>query len=543
METARRGPRRPAHARRRAGRTAFLAAMLLAASAFPATAEKTGGVLRLYHRDSPASMSILEEATISTVVPVMAVFNNLVLFDQHRIQNSLDAIVPDLAESWSWSEDGKELTFKLRSGVRWHDGQPFTSRDVKCTWDLLLGRGDLKLRINPRRSWYENVAEVAAAADDAAVFRLTRPQPALLALLASGFSPVYPCHVPPAQMRQHPIGTGPFKFVEFKPNESIKLTRNPDYWKPGRPYLDGIEYTIVPNRSTAILAFVAGKFDMTFPYQVTMPLLKQVKAEMPEAVCESRPTNGPVVMMNHTAPPFDDPELRRAVALSLDRAAFIDILTDGQGKIGASMLPPPEGLWGLPPERLASLPGYGPDVVANRAQARAIMARLGYGPERRLKLKIATRNAPVFRDPAVVLADQLKEIYIDAELDLVETANWYPKLARKDYAIGYNLTERGVDDPDQQFFENYACGSDRNYTGYCNPEIDRAFVRQSVEADQRKRKKLVWDIETRLEEDGARLTIYYSRGATCWKPRVKGLTTMENSVYNGWRFEDAWLDR
>ena len=87
-------------------------------------------------------------------------------------------------------------------------------------------------------------------------------------------------------MRQHPIGTGPFKFVEYKPNQSIKVAKNPDYWKPGRPYLDGIEYTIIPNRSTAILAFIAGKFDMTFPYEVTVPLLKDIKSQAPKAICE-----------------------------------------------------------------------------------------------------------------------------------------------------------------------------------------------------------------------------------------------------------------
>jgi peptide/nickel transport system substrate-binding protein len=106
-----------------------------------------------------------------------------------------------------------------------------------------------------------------------------------LTLLASGYSPVYPCHVSPAQMRQHPIGTGPFKFVEYKPNECIKVARNPDYWKPGRPYLDGIEYDIVPNRSTAILGFIAGKFDVTWPYSVTPPLVRDIHKGAPDAVC------------------------------------------------------------------------------------------------------------------------------------------------------------------------------------------------------------------------------------------------------------------
>ncbi|MBV9862176.1 MAG: ABC transporter substrate-binding protein [Alphaproteobacteria bacterium] len=529
----------------RALREAAAVVLLLAAalSAGPAQAQKQGGTLRLYHRDSPASVSLLEEATISVLVPMMGVFNNLVVFDPKAAQQSLAAIVPDLAESWSWSEDGKDLVFKLRHGVTWHDGKPFTAADVRCTWDLLLGRGTAKLRLNPRRSWWDNVAEVTAEGNDTAIFHLKRPQPALLALLASGLSPIYPCHVSPAQMRQHPIGTGPFKFVEFKPNESIRVARNPDYWKPGRPYLDGIEYTIIPNRSTAILAFVAGKFDMTYPYQVTMPLLKQVREQMPDAVCEVRPTNGTNALLNHTAPPFDNPDLRRAVALSLDRKALIDMLTDGEGTPGAAMLPPPEGLWGLPQDELAALPGYGPDVEKNRTEARAIMQKLGYGPDKPLAVKIMTRNAPVFRDPAVALTDQLKQIYINGELDLVETAQWYPKLARKDYTIAYNLTERGVDDPDQQFFENYACSSDRNYTGYCDGVMDDAFVRQSIEPDQARRQGLVWQIQKQLEEQGARITMYYSRGATCWQPQVKGVSLALDSIYNSWRFEDVWLDR
>ncbi len=138
-------------------------------------------------------------------------------------QNSLHTIVPDLAESWSWSEDGKELTFKLRQGVKWHDGKPFTADDVKCTLDLLQGKAKEKLRGNPRKEWYRNLDEVTTNGDNEATFHLKRPQPALMTLLASGYSPIYPCHVTPAQMRQHPIGTGPFKFVEFKPNEHIKV--------------------------------------------------------------------------------------------------------------------------------------------------------------------------------------------------------------------------------------------------------------------------------------------------------------------------------
>ena len=523
---------------------ALLAFALALVLGHTALAQKSGGILKIYHRDSPASMSVLEEASLSTSMPMMPVFNNLVLYDQHVAQNSRDSIVPDLAESWSTSGDGTRLTFKLRRGVKWHDGKPFTAADVKCTWDLLLGTAAAKLRLNPRRAWYSNVEKIIVEDDDTAVFALKRRQPALIALLASGYAPIYPCHVPPQEMRTHPIGTGPFKFVEFKPNESIKLVRNPDYWKPERPYLDGIEFTIVQNRSTAILAFSTGKFDLTWPFDVALPLLKDIKTQAPGAVCQAASMNASRNLdVNRDKPPFDNPDIRRALALSLDRKAFNDILDEGRGGIGGAMLPPPDGVWGLPPEMLKALPGYGPDIEKNRAEARAIMEKHGYGRDRRLAVKVSARNIPIARDPAVILIDQLKTIYIDGELELAESAVWFPKLAKRDYTIALGLGASGVDDPDQQFYQNYACGSELNVTGYCNKEIEALFDRQSMETDQQKRRELVWDIDQRLQRDDARPIIFYNNAATCWQPSVKGLTIMVNSIYNGWRMEDVWLDR
>ncbi len=509
-----------------------------------ALAQKSGGVLKMYHRDNPPSASILEEATNSVVVPFMSVFNNLVIYDQGKPQNSPQDIVPDLARSWAWSADGKALTFKLQEGVKWHDGQPFTAKDVVCTFDLLTGKAEPKLRRNPRTTWYGNVDTVTANGDHEVTVNLRRPQPSLPALLASGYAPIYPCHIPSAQMRTRPIGTGPFKFVEFKANESIKLTRNPDYWRKGRPYLDGIEFTIIPNRSTAILAFVAGKFDMTFPTEVTIPLVKDVKSQAPNAICEIAPTNVTTnIIVNSSSPPFDNVDIRRAMAMALDRKAFISIMFEGQGDIGGTMLPPPNGLWGMPKEMLETIPGYGPDVKANREEAKKLMQKAGYGPDKHLAVKVSTRNIPIYRDPAVILIDQLKTIYIDGEVDVVETANWFPKVARKDYMIGLNLTGNAVDDPDQSFYENYSCGSERNYTNYCNKEIEKLFDVQSQETNIEKRKKLVWDIDKKLQEDVARPIVFHSRMGSCWQPYVKGLTVMTNSSYNGYRYEDVWLDK
>ncbi len=509
-----------------------------------ASAQKTGGVLKISFFDSPASMSLHEEATGAALRPAMGIFNNLVMYDQHVAQNHPDTIVADLATGWSWNEEGTALTFPLRQGVKWHDGKSFTAADVKCTWDLLLGTTSDKLRVNPRKSWYRNLEQVTTKGDYEVTFHLKRPQPAMLALLASGWSPVYPCHVPTRDMRNNPIGTGPFKFAEFKPNEVIRTVRNPDYWKPGRPYLDGIDWEIMKDNTTRNLAFIAGKSDIASPYGMTVPLLNDVVAQAPQAICELTSTNvSRNLILNRDKPPFDNAELRRAVALTLDRTAFIDIITQGKGDIGATLLPPPEGLWGMPPEMLRTLPGYDPDVGKNRAAARKIMEKLGYGSSNRLGVTVSSRNIPAYRDPAVILIDQLKEIYIDGVLEPIETANWFPKVMRKDYTVGINGTESGVDDPDQQFYENFVCGAERNYTGYCNPEVDKLIDRQSAESDVNKRKQLVWQIERRLAEEGARPIIFYPRGGTCQQPYVKGLTTMVNSIYNGYRMEDVWLDK
>jgi peptide/nickel transport system substrate-binding protein len=526
-------------------RLAAVAGMLIALAAAPAAlAQKQGGTLREYMIDSPASMSIHEESTVVAERPVMGVFNNLVLFDQHVKQNNPDAIVPELATGWSWSEDGTELTFPLRQGVKWHDGKPFTANDVKCTWDLLAGKSAEKFRVNPRKAWYKNLEEVTTNGDWEVTFHLKRPQPGLLALLASGWSPVYPCHVGPRDMRSHPIGTGPFKFVEFKPNEHIWLKRNEDYWKKDRPYLDGLEYTMLKNRSTVILAFIAGKYDLTFAGSVTIPLMHDIQHQMPEAICQSNPgsvnTN---LIVNRTAPPFDNADLQRAMAQGLDRKAFIDILTEGQGNLGGVLQPPPGGQWGLPLEVLQTLPGYGLDVQKNRAEARDIMKRLGYGPDHRLEVKVSTRDTPSYRDPAVILIDQLKEVYLEGDLETVDTTRWYPKVMRKDYTVALNLTGSTVDDPDQGLYENYTCGAEGNYNGYCNPEVDKLVDQQSMEPDRQKRKELAWEIERKLAEDEARPIIYYNRGGVCWRPEVKGLTVMVNSIYNGWRMEDVWLDK
>jgi peptide/nickel transport system substrate-binding protein len=133
----------------------------------------------------------------------------------------------------------------------------------------------------------------------------------------------------------------------------------------------------------------------------------------------------------------------------------------------------------MPADMLRTLPGYDADIAKNREHARQIMQRLGYGPDKRLAISVTTRNVAAYRDPAVILIDQLKEIYIDGTLNAVDTTQWYPTVMRKEYTLAFTVTEIGLDEPDQMFYENYFCGSERNYTGYCNPEVDKLINHQS----------------------------------------------------------------
>ena len=265
------------------------AIFLLAAP--PALAQKTGGVLKFFHRDSPASGSIHEEATISAVAPFMGVFNNLVLFNQNEKQNRLDLIEPELAESWKWNEEYTRLSFQLRQGVKWHDGKPFTAARRQMHLGHAARQVDREAPAQPaqglvsqprrghdrRRLRGELCAEASAAGiSDAARKRHV-----------AGLS------VPRAGARHaHAIRSAPARSnsSNSSPTNTSSFAKNPDYWKPGRPYLDGIEWTIIPNRSTQTLAFIAGKFDMTFPYEVTVQSMRDIKSQAPDAICELTPT-------------------------------------------------------------------------------------------------------------------------------------------------------------------------------------------------------------------------------------------------------------
>ena len=516
-----------------------------APAAAPHPNGKKGGVLLAMHREDLAQgFSIHETATIATVWPGMACFNNLVMFDPFKPVESFDSVIPELAEKWSWQDNYRNLVLFLRKGVKWHDGTPFTSKDVKYTFDMVREAKDAqtRLRINPRKDWYANVENIEAADPHTVIFHLKRPQPSLLMMLASGYSPVYPAHVPVNDFRSKCVGTGPYKLKEWKKGEYIEFTRNPDYWVPGRPYLDGIRYLIIKERGTRFAALQAGRLDISFPGEATKPIADQLKTSGAKLNFTLVGTNvNDNLIMNLKKPPFDNVKVRRAISLAVDRRAYAKAVHQGGAVAGASMQPKPYGFWGLIEKDLVRLPGYG-KPEDNKAQARKLLAEAGYGPQKPLQVEMGTRAIAIYVDFASFVINELKQVGVEATLKQVETAQWHPLVTRREYQMGANLTGLGIDDTDGNFYENYACGSPRNYTDYCDEQISKLIETQSQELDLKKRMPIVAQIQQKLEEDGARPIMGWRTDYFPMAPHVKNLVPHHN-IYNYGRMQEVWLDK
>jgi peptide/nickel transport system substrate-binding protein len=521
--------------------------LILTVVVVPATSQtpKSGGILTVMQReDLPQGFAIHETSTISTVWPSMPCFNNLVIFDPLKKQESLDTVLGELAEKWSWQDNYRNLVFFLRKDVKWHDGQPFTSRDVKYTFDMVREAPDAqgKLRINPRKDWYANVDRIEAPDPHTVIFHLKRPQPSLLLMMASGYSPVYAAHVPAASYRTGCVGTGPFKVKEWKKAEYVEYVKNPDYFVKGRPYLDGLKYIPITERGTKFAALQAGRVDVAFPGDATKTIAEQVvKAEPRIKMTVAGQNVNDNVLLNATKPPFNDVRVRRAFSLAVDRRAAVQAVHQGGAAVGASMAPRPFGVWGLMDKDLAALPGYG-KPADEKARARKLLAEAGFGPSSPLKVEMATRAIPQYIDFASFLVNELKQVGVDASLKQIETAQWHAVATRKDYQAGPNLTGIGTDDPDANFYENFACGSPRNYTGYCDEQVMKMFDQQSQELDPRKRLAQVAQIQKKLEEDAARPTINWRLDHYLQWQHVKNLVPHQ-SIYNWGRMQEVWLDK
>ena len=278
------------------------------ASVLAAEQPRYDGILRVAIAGDPPSLDMHQEQTFKVTIPLSTCYNTLVRFDPHAYPK----IIGDLAKSWTASDDGLTYTFTLHKGVKFHDGTELTSADVKASWDKIVFPPEGV--VSPRRSFYEAIKSIEAPDPSTVVFRLHYPSASLLSMLAHPANFVYAKKYLDQDInyyKQHVMGTGPFKLKEYVRGSRLEVERNPDYFKKGLPYLDGIKYYMMPDTSARANSIRSGRTDVEFrslpPAEVEV-----IKAQLGDAVVVRYPRAGTHwgVAINVDRKPFDDERVR-----------------------------------------------------------------------------------------------------------------------------------------------------------------------------------------------------------------------------------------
>jgi len=246
-------------------------------------------------------------------------------------------------------------------------------------------------------------------------------------------------------------------------------------------------------------------------------------------------------LVNLTKPMFKDPKMRLAITLAVDRQGYVQAGRQGAAILGGVLLPKPYGVWGLPEAEQKKIPGFG-DPAKQKIEARKLLAELGYGPSKPLKITVSTRAIPIYVDIAGFIIDQFRQVGIEATLEQVETGVWHAKMTRREFDVAVNTTGIGPDDPDANLYENFKCNSPRNYSAYCSEEMDRLIEQQSQVLEREKRLRLVNEIDKRLQLEGARMLLGWSKEYVVLWPYVKNVVPHQ-SIYNYGRMQEVWLDK
>ena len=504
------------------------------------TAPKRGGVLTFANTADPPTLDPHQmESNISYSI-VYSHYSGLTRWDS----SDTSVMVPDLAEKWEVSADGKTYVFSLRGDALWHDGQPLTAADVKFSLDR--AKAPPKGVASRWASLFRNVAAVEAP--DARTVRVTlqEPQAAFLTFVSQATLPIIPKHVIDASgqdvLQRRVVGSGPFKFKTYTRGVSYEAERFNDYFVKGRPYLAGYKEFIVPDATTAFAALRSGQLDMIniFPGVTPAQVEEISKSDLKNRiVVQKGPTEASwYFAMNLRRKPWDDVRVRRAVSLAWDRKTSIQAIEDGFGSVGAFM--PPGGPWDLPEKELLSTPGYRSDKASDLAEAKKLLAEAGY--PNGLATTVLTRQGTSYENASIFAVDQLAKIGIKATLNVQQSTAYLDARQRRDFDTDVQPLGFAMDDPDAVIGATYVTGASQNYVSFSDPEVDRLFAEQTKALDPAKRRALVLDMQRRLLAN-VPLVIQLWRGrALAHQKYVKGYQ-FSSSLYRNWNYDSVWLDR
>ncbi|MDP2952768.1 MAG: ABC transporter substrate-binding protein, partial [Chloroflexota bacterium] len=304
----------------------------------------------------PPNFDAHQNTSINMLGPLGPAYNLLVQYDDQDPSK----IVPDLAEKWDVSPDGSAITFTLRRGVLWHDGKPFTAADVKATLDRIVSPP--KGVFSPRAGSFGAIKEVKVVDDYTVQVALKYPTASLLYNIGVGFNWIMPKHIldERGDMKKSVVGTGAFKFTRFMSGVSTDLEKNPQYFAPGLPYLDGITTYVVPDPGARFAALRTGQLDYIHAYPAITPVEAEIieRDKLPIVVQTTPGLGFRIILPNFKVKPWDDARVRKAVSIAIDRRGSIQIVEKGWGVAGGPLPPPPGGQWSLPADEINKLPGY-----------------------------------------------------------------------------------------------------------------------------------------------------------------------------------------
>jgi len=466
----------------------------------------------------PGAMNPAVTTSGSTHPVTDQIFNGLVGLDEQL------APVPELAERWNVEDDGRAYRFALRRGVTWHDGQPFTSADVKFTFEQAL----LKYHSRTRAALQDLLEGVDTPDDHTAVFRLKRPYSPLLQRLDVVEASIIPKHIYATQdllageATRRPIGTGPFRFVSYTPADRVVLERNPTYFRAGLPGVDRLVFRIMPNAATAVAALEKGEID--YVGSVAGPEVERLRKMPGIAIVSGTGGSGgsiceDVLIPNLSRAPLGDLRVRRAIAMALDRQFIVDHVYFGQGRPATG---PISHLlaWAYTPD----VRQYPHDLAAAARLLDEAGQKIGRGGER---FAITFTHASTQQRLAQAVREQLKAVGITVNLETLDFNAGVDRVyVKKTFDLGMASFCNGAD-PDIGVRRVYVSTNIgpfpfSNGAGYRNPRVDELFDEATRFADRDARRARYVEIQKLLADDVPYFWIVDSEGLRAYRTAFTG---------------------
>ena len=416
---------------------------------------------------------------------------------------------PALATAWTISTDGKTYTFTLRKGVKWHDGQDFTSADVKFTLTEVLAK------LHPRAApVFKNIGvEVETPDAGTVVVRLQKPYAPFLSQMTVFDAPMLPRHIYEGSnvgtnpVNQKPIGTGPFKFAEWKRGAMIRLVRNPNYWDGDKPYLDEIIFQIIPQATNRVPALQTGEIDELLDFYTPKPEIPRLLTD--KLLASRRGVNIPAIwfmMFNINSPVFANKQARHALAFAIDRERIVKQVMGGVARPGAGAFG--DGFKWLLNEDV----GYARKYPFDPARARAMLAKAGIKPNTVTVRMPFDLGRPQMRSQSQIIQENLRSVGIEVRLEPLERSVLIDRVfVKRDFDITL-ASFYSAGDPAIGYTRLYATNkgtaANTNASGYSNPKVDELLALAATAADRAARAKAYKELQVILNEDLPSLVLF-----------------------------------